>query len=62
VTIVLPFDLPIKLFFHSKDTINNFGQCMLQPFVTMTIAFVVIGVHGEIDGKFELLVTDWTSP
>jgi hypothetical protein len=61
VTIVLPFDLHVKLFFHSKDTINNFGQCMLKPFVTMTITFVVIGVHGEIDGKFELLVIDGTS-
>jgi len=28
----------------------------------MIIAFVVIGVHGEIDGKFELLVVDGTSP
>jgi hypothetical protein len=35
---------------------------MLQPFVTMTIAFVVIGVCGEINGKFELLVVDGTSP
>jgi hypothetical protein len=35
---------------------------MLQPFATMTIAFVVIGVCGEINGKFELLVVDGTSP
>jgi hypothetical protein len=34
---------------------------MLQPFITMTITFVIIGVHGEIDGKFELLVVDGTS-
>jgi hypothetical protein len=27
----------------------------------MTIAFAVVGVHGEIDGKFELLVADGTS-
>jgi hypothetical protein len=25
VKIVPPFDLPIKLFFHPKDTINSFG-------------------------------------
>jgi len=24
---------------------------MLQPFATKTIAFIVIGVHGEINGK-----------
>jgi hypothetical protein len=29
VTIVPPFDPLVKLFFHPKDTINNFGQCML---------------------------------
>jgi hypothetical protein len=34
---------------------------MLQPFITTTITFVIIGVHGEIDGKFELLVVDETS-
>jgi hypothetical protein len=27
----------------------------------MAIAFVIIGVCGEIDGKFELLVTNGTS-
>jgi hypothetical protein len=27
----------------------------------MTITFVIIGVHGEIDGKFEFLVTNGTS-
>jgi hypothetical protein len=31
---------------------------MLQPFATTTIAFVVIGVRGEIDNKVELLVID----
>jgi hypothetical protein len=35
---------------------------MLQPYATMTIGFVVIGVHGEINGKFELLVANGTSP
>jgi hypothetical protein len=29
VTIVLPFDPPIKLFFDPKDIINNFGKYML---------------------------------
>ncbi len=62
VKIVPPFDLPIKLFFHPKDTINSFGWRMLQPYATMTIGFVVIGVHGEINGKFELLVANGTSP
>jgi len=61
VTIIPPFDPPVKLFFHPKDTINSFGQCILQPFVTITITFAIIGVHGEIDGKFELLVADGTS-
>jgi hypothetical protein len=35
---------------------------MIQPFVTTTIVFVVIGVHGEIDIKFELLVVDRSNP
>jgi hypothetical protein len=35
---------------------------MLQPFVTTTITFVVIGMCGEINGKFEFLVVDGTSP
>jgi hypothetical protein len=61
VTTILPFYPTVKLIFHPKDTISNFGRCMLQLFVTMTITFVVIGVHGEIDGKFELLVVDGTS-
>ena len=29
---------------------------MLQPFVTSTIVVTVIGVRGEVDQKFELLV------
>ncbi len=61
MTIVLPpFDPHIKLFFHPKDTINSFGRRMLQPYAT-TIAFVGINVHGEINGKFELLVANGTS-
>jgi hypothetical protein len=35
---------------------------MLQPYSTTTIAFVGISVHGEINGKFELLVANGTSP
>jgi hypothetical protein len=35
---------------------------MLQPFATKTIAFAIIGVHDEINGKFELLVANGTSP
>lgn len=62
VIIVPPFDLFIKLFFHPKDIISSFGVCMLQPFTTTTIAFVIIGVCGEINEKFELLVANETSP
>jgi hypothetical protein len=35
---------------------------MFQPFATTTIVFVVIGVCGEIDSNFELLVLDGSSP
>lgn len=35
---------------------------MLQPFRTTTIAFAIIGVCGEIDEKFELLVANGISP
>jgi hypothetical protein len=35
---------------------------MLEPFAITTISFVVIGVCGEIDNKFELLVADRSSP
>jgi hypothetical protein len=52
MTIVPPFDPLVKLFFHLKDTTNNFSQHMLQLFATTTIAFTIIGVHGEINGKF----------
>jgi hypothetical protein len=31
---------------------------MLQPFVTYTLVVTVIGVRGEVDQKFELLVAD----
>ncbi len=31
---------------------------MLQPFATTTIVFVVIGMHGKIGNKFELLVAN----
>jgi hypothetical protein len=41
-----------------KDTIRSFSHRMLQPFTTTTIAFDVIGVRGEIDNKFELLIVD----
>jgi len=34
---------------------------MFQPFATTTIVFVVIGVCGEIDSKFELLVANGSS-
>jgi hypothetical protein len=62
VIIVPPFDLFIKLFFHPKDIISSFGLRMLQPFRTTTIAFAIIGVCGEIDEKFELLVANGISP
>jgi hypothetical protein len=58
VTTIPTFDLPVKLDFLPKDTIHSFSRCMLQPFATTTIAFVVIGVRGEIDNKVELLVID----
>jgi len=35
---------------------------MFQPFVTTTIVFDVIGVHGKIDNKFELLVANRSKP
>jgi hypothetical protein len=34
---------------------------MLQHFTTMTIAFAIIGIRGEIDGKYELLVANGAS-
>jgi len=61
VTTILAFDLIVKLHFLPKNTIHNFSHHMLQPFATTTIAFVVIGVRGEIDSKFELPVTNGSS-
>jgi hypothetical protein len=62
VTTVLAFDLLVKLHFLPKDTIHSFSHPMFQPFATTTIVFVVIGVCGEIDSKFELLVVNGSSP
>jgi hypothetical protein len=62
VTSILAFDPPMKLHFLPKETICSFSCYMIQPFVTTTIVFVVIGVHGEIDIKFELLVVDRSNP
>jgi len=35
---------------------------VVQPFVITTIAFVVIGMCGEIDSKFQLLVAEESNP
>ncbi len=59
-TIVLPFDLPIKLLIDPKDIINNFGWLHVITFCN-NITFVISGVLGEINGKFELLVVNGTS-
>jgi hypothetical protein len=61
VTTILAFDPPVKLHFLPKDTICSFSHHMLQPFVITTIVFIVIGVRGEIDNKFELLVANKSS-
>ncbi len=61
VTTIPTFDIIVKLYFLPKDTICSFYRYMLQPFATITIVFVVIGVRGEIDNKFELLVVDESS-
>jgi hypothetical protein len=58
VTTILAFDLFMKLQFLSKYIIRNFSHRMPKPFTTITIAFVVVGVCGEIDNKFELLLVD----
>ena len=58
VSKIPPFDPPIKLFFHVSDSIRSFARRMLQPFVTSTLVVTVIGVRGEVDRKFELLVAD----
>jgi hypothetical protein len=52
------FDPLVKLHFLLKDTICNFSFRMLQQFATTTIVFVIIGVCGDINSKFELLVVD----
>jgi hypothetical protein len=62
VTTIPTFDPPMKLHFLPKYNIHSFSHCMLQPFATTIIAFVVIEVHGEIDNKFELLIADGSSP
>ncbi len=62
VTTIPTFDVPMvdvpMVAFLPQNTIHGFSRHMFQPFATTTIAFVVIGVCGEIDSKFELLVTD----
>jgi len=62
VTTIPTFDPLMKLHFLRKDTIHNFSSHMLQPFVITTIAFIVIGVHDEIDNKFDLLVVNESNP
>ncbi len=62
VTTILAFDPPMKLHFLPKDTIHNFSYHMLQPFATTTIDCVIIGMHGEIDNKFELPVANGSGP
>jgi hypothetical protein len=62
VTTIPTFDLPVKLHFLRKDTIRSFSRHMFQPFVTTTIAFTIIGMHGKIDSKFELLVANKSNP
>jgi hypothetical protein len=58
VTTIPTFDFLVKLHFLSKDIIHGFSHHMLQPFATTTIVFVVIGMHGKIGNKFELLVAN----
>ena len=53
-----PLDPSIKLFFHVSDTIRSFARRMLLPFATSTLVVTVIGVRGEVDQKFKLLVVD----
>jgi hypothetical protein len=62
VTTILAFDPFVKLHFLPKDTICNFSHPMFQPFITTTIVFYGIGMCGEIDNKFELLVADESNP
>ena len=58
VSEILPFDPPIKYFFHISSTICFFARRMLQMFVTSTLVVTVIGVRGKVDQKFELLIAD----
>jgi hypothetical protein len=58
VTTILTFDPFMELHFLLKDIIHSFFRHMLKPFTTIMIAFVIIGVCGEIDSKFELLLVD----
>jgi hypothetical protein len=53
-----PFDPPIKLFFHVSYTIRSFARQMFQSFATSTLDVTVIGMRGDVDQKFELLVAD----
>jgi hypothetical protein len=62
VTTIPTFDSLVKLHFLPKDIIRGFSRHMLQPFATTTIVFVVIGVHGKIGNKFELLVANRSKP
>ncbi len=62
VTTIPTFDPLVKLHFMPKNIIHSFFGHMLQPFATTTITFVIIGVCGEIDSKFELLVADGNNP
>jgi hypothetical protein len=62
VTTILAFDPLVKLHFLPKDTICSFSYHMLQPFAITTIAFIVFGIHGEIDSKFELMVVNRSNP
>jgi len=52
------FNPLVKLHFLLKNTIRNFSFHVLQQFATTTIVFDIIGVHGDINSKFELLVVD----
>jgi hypothetical protein len=58
VTTIPTFDPLVKLHFLPKYTIRNFSHHMFQPIATITIDFAIIGVHGEIDSKFELLAAN----
>jgi hypothetical protein len=61
VTTIRAFDPLVKLHFLPKDTICSFSHHMFQPFVITTIVFTIIGMRGEIDNKFELLVVNRSS-